>query len=130
MGWDNSTLKGSLGAFLIFNCGIQPVEKLTNGLKGNDIARQQIVSHDVQEDNTFILDSKGKIKIELNSGGFLAVKPFEHEKWLAYSRVKFGWRNFSATPEKAVVRIAKYFDKMLAIVTEQKALGNVQVDID
>jgi len=58
-GWENSSLKGISGGFLAFNFGIQPVEKLPQGYKENDPAKQQIICHDIENDNTFIWNSKG-----------------------------------------------------------------------
>ena len=78
-----------------------------NGIIHNDPVHTHIWIFDLLP-----FDPNKKYKVELGGiGGSITTKP-EEDSYLAYDRVKTGWRSFSATPDKIVTKIDKYFSKV------------------
>ena len=59
-----------------------------------------------------------KYTVEVPHGGSILVKPFDHEKWLAYSSVKCPFRKYTGNAKKVIEAINKWQQKRLALVIE------------
>lgn len=65
-----------------------------------------------------------KWNVESSSASSFSRKPnkeLPNEKWLAFGRVKTGWRNFSTYDEKVVIkRIVEFYKKVKGLLVENK----------
>lgn len=103
-----------LGDIISIQFGVQNPKKHSNNITLNDPA-----FHSMLIDNLRQGEFKEKISLEINQGGFLFVKP-EEGSFMAFSKVKFGWRNKKGTPEQIVKHLANYFGKMKKVVDANK----------
>lgn len=107
---------------LYFTIGIQPRDKISNGIEHNDPARQIISMYKCYNIDTKIMNDR----IVAEGGGSLSIKPGK-DSFNAYDSVKFGYRKKTGTPEAILAHLDRYFAKMLTVV--QANMNNLADDI-
>lgn len=113
--WIYVNIKHILGVNLGISFGIQNKKYHTNKIIDNDPSYHSILIQDIVDENTF----QEKIEIDLNRGGSMSVKPIG-KSFYAFERIKFGWRKKTATPEKVIEHLIKYFGKMRKVIDDNK----------
>lgn len=122
-GWIKGGYRRGLGEYVAYRIGIQPRELHAHNIEENDPACQTIFIHGV-ENKAFT----EKVEAEgMNMS--LLIKPQPGEEWLAYSSVKTGYRKKTATPEKVLAHIIKYFDKLRTVVENNREKLAHQIEI-
>lgn len=112
--------EGALGPFISMRFGVQDPKFHTNGYAINDPGRIHLtIFRHVDEDGNM----KDKISVE-GSNACLFIKPSEYSH-MAYGSRKFGYRKITASPEKALERLDKFFAKVRKIVDEEREAGNL-----
>lgn len=107
--------------YIRFTLGKDKTEWM-NGIAMNDAAITNILLFFDKESENFM---DGKMSAEANQTS-LSVKPPENS-YLAYGRIKTGWRKKKGTPDKIFAHIEKHFNKLKTIIKDN--LGNF-VDYD
>ncbi len=95
-----------------------PKGQQTNGIIQNDPSYNTFWMHDSFSEAGMHL----RAKIEISQGGSLMVKPAPGS-YMAFDRVKIGWRNGTAKPSSIVKKFDQYFAKLAAAVSAAKRDG-------
>ena len=115
-GWMNIRLDKGLGKeqlYLVF--GIQPKEKWSSNLMDNDPGLQKMFIYGITSEGV-----GDKLEADMITGGSLTVKP-EEGSYMAFGRVKFGWRKKSTgSLEDMEKHLINYFKKMKKVVEDNK----------
>ena len=88
-----------------------------NGIIQNDVLHHSfMIGWNSFTEGHFIKD---KIEADLSVGGSLKVEP-EKGSYMAFGRVKTGWRKKTDTPEKIITYIGNYFKKVKQVLKNNK----------
>ncbi len=118
-GWINAS-KLSLGGGMVFRAGmISNIEDQTSQIRDNDPLQVLMFLHDTPYNSDKEL-SNVLIEFEYSSIKVLPVQPY-----YAMSSHKIPVRKMNSSPDKVLVNLGKYFDKVLAEVQAQAAQGNI-----
>ena len=118
-GWINAS-KLALGGGMVFRAGmISNIEDQTSKIRDNDPLQILMFLHDTPYNSDKEL-SNVLIEFEYSS-----IKVLPTEKYCAMSSHKIPVRKMNNAPEKVLVNLGKYFDKVLAEVQAQAAQGNI-----
>ena len=114
--WINVRIQHMLGSSLSISFGIQNPKYHSNKIMDNDPSFHKILIQDMVDETIF----NEKIEVDLLRGGALVVKPIG-KSYFAFERIKCGWRKKTATPEKALQHLIKYFGKMRKVVDDNRS---------
>jgi len=89
--------------------------KYPNGIMDNDPMLHTIIIHDAISMLGDLKDAK--LAVDSSRGGSITIKPDEGS-YMAFGRLKTGWRKFSLTPEKITPRLVKYFKNVKKIASD------------
>ena len=118
-GWINAS-KLSLGGGMVFRAGlISNIEDQASQIRDNDPLQILMFLHDTPYNSDKEL-SNVVIEFEYSS-----IKVLPTEKHYAMSSHKIPVRKMNNAPDKVLVNLGKYFDKVLAEVQAQAAQGNI-----
>lgn len=84
-----------------------------NGIAQNDKAGQIIFIYGVDAEGN---PRGNKLATEIVQGQSITVLPTE--KFLAFGRIKTGWRNFSGDEKTTIKRITKYFENLMILLID------------
>lgn len=113
--WSNISVRNILGQVVSFSFGILPRENIPSKIIQNDPAYHSGLIQDI-DTNTGLF--KDKISLEFSIASLLIKPPAG--SFLAYGRVKTGFRKISGTPEKVLDGFVKYLKKLKQIVDDNK----------
>lgn len=108
---DIGRMLGETHCVISFTLGADNSE-YANGIINNDNCHHTIFIYGFDEQG----NRKETLEVSSDSGSFY-VKPVPGS-YLAYSRVKTGWRNFKANEVKTVEKIGNYFAKVKQLLNE------------
>jgi hypothetical protein len=108
----------NLGASITFKFALgKDKSEWANGIIQNDpLFHTWMIGWNSFTEGHFIKD---KIEADLSVGGSLKIKP-EEGSYLAFGRVKIGWRKKTATPDKIIQHFENYFKKMQQVLKSNK----------
>jgi len=113
--WSNINVINIFGTVVSFSFGILPKDKVPGKIAQNDPAYHSGLIQEIDK-NTGLF--KDKISLEFSIASLLIKPPAG--SFLAYGRVKTGFRKISGTPEKVLDGFVKYLKKLKQIVDDNK----------